>query len=397
MNLSELGFTPLRVKILIGLTIALFALYAFNPLSNNDAGERQVIQTLGGDLDVKFSPGLYFSGFFSKVTTYPNNVTIQISDRDHISPDADYHMLPHMGTFSEGDAATLSHTTKWDLPSDKNKMLDLHKTYTDINNLMTTTLLMYQKQIASYSTQRMSSEAHYSGGQSQLNEYFQDQLRNGQVLLITETKTRPLKDGSVKTYIEVKAKLDAEGNIKRSVSDIQEYGIVASFASIDEVLYDERIYEKLKAKIDAASDEATAKQELITAQQQALTEKAKGEKLIAKTKATEEADELQEVIRARKAKLVAIENLAQARLDAAAKLVLKEAEAKGDKLKVAAGLTPLEAASIEMETRIGVARELAKVNVPNIVISGGSGGANPMEAVGIKYLMDINNQLSKRK
>ena len=103
------------------------------------------------------------------------------------------------------------------------------------------------------------------------------------------------------------------------------------------------------------------------------------------------------MIRARKAKLVAIENLAQARLDAAAKLVLKEAEAKGDKLKVAAGLTPLEAASIEMETRIGVARELAKVNVPNIVISGGSGGANPMEAVGIKYLMDINNQLSKRK
>lgn len=397
MNLSEFGITPLRVKILIGLSIVVFALYAFNPLSNNDAGERQVIQTLGGDLDVKFSPGLYFSGFFSKVTTYPNNVTIQISDKGHISPDADYHMLPHMGTFSEGDAATLSHTTKWDLPSDKNKMLDLHKTYTDINNLMTTTLLMYQKQIASYSTQRMSSEAHYSGGQSQLNEYFQDQLRNGQVLLITETKTRPLKDGSVKTYIEVKAKLDAEGNIKRSVSDIQEYGIVASFASIDEVLYDERIYEKLKAKIDAASDEATAKQELITAQQEALTEKAKGEKLIAKTKATEEADELQEVIRARKAKLVAIENLAQARLDAAAKLVLKEAEAKGDKLKVAAGLTPLEAASIEMETRIGVARELAKVNVPNIVISGGNGGANPMEAVGIKYLMDINNQLSKKK
>ena len=50
-----------------------------------------------------------------------------------------------------------------------------------------------------------------------------------------------------------------------------------------------------------------------------------------------------------------------------------------------------------METRIGVARELAKANVPNIVIGGGDGGANPMEAVGIKYLMDINDKLSKRK
>lgn len=153
----------------------------------------------------------------------------------------------------------------------------------------------------------------------------------------------------------------------------------------------------MKAKIDAASDEATAKQELITAQQEALTEKAKGEKLIASTKAREEASELQEVIRARKAKLVAKENLEQAKLDAAAKLVLKEAEAKGDKLKVAAGLTPLEAASIEMETRIGVARELAKVNMPNIVIGGGSKGANPMEAVGIKYLMDINDKLARSK
>ncbi|MDG1805759.1 SPFH domain-containing protein [Flavicella sp.] len=397
MNLSNFGITPTRVKVLIGVGVLAVAIISFNPFSNNDAGERQVVQTLSGDLDVRFTPGLYFSGFFSKVTTYPNNVTIQVSSREHISPDADYHMLPHMGTFSEGDAATLSHTTKWDLPSDKSKMIDLHKTYTNINNLMTTTLLMYQKQIASYSTQRMSSEAHYSGGQSQLNEYFQDQLRNGQVLLITETKTRLLEDGSTKTYIQVQEKLDEKGNIKRSVSDIQEYGIVASFASIDEVIYDDRIYEKLKAKIDAASDEATAKQELITAQQEALTEKAKGEKLIAKTKATEEADELQEVIRARKAKLVAAENLEQAKLDAAAKLVLKEAEAKGDKLKVAAGLTPLEAASIEMETRIGVARELAKANVPNIVIGGGDGGANPMEAVGIKYLMDINDKLSKRK
>lgn len=61
---------------------------------------------------------------------------------------------------------------------------------------MKTRLLQYQKETMSYSSQRMSSEAHYSGGQSQLKEYFQDQLRNGQVLLVTETKTRKLEDGT---------------------------------------------------------------------------------------------------------------------------------------------------------------------------------------------------------
>ncbi|MGY5352358.1 hypothetical protein ACXGQW_07325 [Wenyingzhuangia sp. IMCC45533] len=390
--------SKINFKIIIPIVVLVLAMFLFNPFSVNDAGERQVIQTLGGELKVRFDPGLYFSGFGSKVTTYPNNVTIQASKDEKASPDADYSVKPYRGTFSEGDNALLSHTVKWDLPNKVDSMLDLHKTYTNINNLMTTTLLTYQNQTASYSAQRMSSEAHYSGGKSQLNAYFQDQLRNGQVLLITETKTRKLEDGSTKAYIEVREKLNKDGSIKRTVSDIQKYGIVASVATIDEVTYEDRIYEKLKAKIDAASDEATAKQQLITAQQEALTEKARGEKLIAQTKAREESAKLQAIIRAEKESAVAAENLKKAKLDAAAELALKEAQAKGDKLKVAAGLTPKEKAEFEMQTRIGVARELAKVAVPQIVVGGGNskGGASPMDAIGVKMLMEISKDLSRK-
>ena len=385
-----------NLKFIIPIAIVLFIALSFNPFSINDAGERQVIQTLSGELDVRFQPGLYFSGFASKVTTYPNNTTIQIGELfEGETTEADLHVSPHYATFSEGDRATVSHTAKWDLPNDKESMLELHTTYNSIENLASTTLLPYQKQIASFSTQRMSSEAHYSGGESQLNDYFQDQLRNGQVLLVTETKTRKLEDGTEKTYIKVEPKKGEDGRIKRSISDIQKYGIVASFASIDKVTYDDRIYEKLKAKIDAASDEATAKQQLITAQQEALTEKARGEKLIAQTKAREEADKLQAVIRAEKESAVAAERLKKAKLDAAAELALKEAQAKGDKLKVAAGLTPKEKAEYEMQTKIGVARELAKVSVPKIVIGGNNGksGASPMDAIGVKMLLDISDKI----
>lgn len=76
-------------------------------------------------------------------------------------------------------------------------------------------------------------------------------------------------------------------------------------------------------------------------------------------------------------------------------MALKKAQAEGDKLKVAAGLTPREKADFEMRTKIGVAEQLAKVNMPSIVVSG-SDGANPMTSVGIKYLMDINDKLSRR-
>ena len=80
------------------------------------------------------------------------------------SEDADLWVSSDLkdGTFSEGDNAELEHTVKWDLPSNEKLMLALHVTYNNYHNLMSTTLLSYQKKIASFSTQRMSSEAHYS-------------------------------------------------------------------------------------------------------------------------------------------------------------------------------------------------------------------------------------------
>lgn len=344
---------------------------------------------------------MYFSGFFSKVTTWPNNLSIQISKLENKVDDADLWVEGNLkdGTFSEGDNAYLEHTVKWDLPNDKIKMIDLHQTYNNVQNLMTTTLLSYQKKIAQFSTQRMSSEEHYSGGKSQLDEYFQDQLENGQVLLITETKTRTLADSTTKNYIKVSPRLDKKGNVLRARSDIQKFGIMATYTSMDNVHYDKRIYQKLKAKIDAASDEATAKQELITAQQVALTEKAKGEQLIAKTRATEEAAKIKAEIQAQKEAAVAKENLERDKFKAASELALKKAAAEGDRLKVAAGLTPLERATIEKETAIGVAGEIAKMKWPQLMVFGGgnnSSPTNPFDAVGLQAYKDIVNQMGKK-
>ena len=94
-------------KILVGgvLVLAIIMFAFVNPFSLNDAGNRQVIQTIGGDLSVRFSPGLYLSGFFSKVTTYPNNVTIQVGPEDKMSENADYWEDVHVGTFAGGDQA----------------------------------------------------------------------------------------------------------------------------------------------------------------------------------------------------------------------------------------------------------------------------------------------------
>lgn len=389
------------IKIGVGLILAVIIGLIFNPFSLNNAGNRQVIQTLGGKLTVRFEPGLYFSGFFSTVTTYPNNVTIQVGPKSKRQTESDYWEDSHTGTFAGGDVAIIGHTVKWDLPNTVPMMIELHTTYNTIDNLMSTTLLQYQKETATYSCQRMESEAHYSGGQSQLKEYFQDQLRNGQVLLHTETKTRVTTDGTSEKYIEVEEIMDTiNGGFKRTISDIQKYDLYASFVSIDHVDYDERIDKKLKDKIDAAADESTSKQRLITAQQEEQEAIVKGRKLIAEVTAKEEADEKTAVIRARKEKLVAAENLERDKYDAAAKLAIKKAEAEGDKLKVLAGLSPLEKATIDKETQIGVAAELSKIQFPTtmVVTNGNGGGAiNPFDAIGLESLININKRMSGSK
>ncbi len=390
-----------NILFILGAIIVLVFIVIANPVAINDAGNRQVIQKLSGDLDVRFEPGMYFAGFFSKVTTYPNNFTIQVSREKNKSEDADLWVISDTkdGTFSEGDNAELEHTVKWDLPSQVPQMKELHITYGNVENLMSTTLLSYQKKMASFSTQRMSSEAHYSGGKSQLDEYFKDQLENGQVILITETKTRKLEDGTSETYIKVSPKLDSKGNFVRSKSDIQKFGIVATYTSMDNVHYTPEIDEKLKKKIAYAADKANSKQRLIAAQQEEQTAIVEGRKLIAQTTAKEEAKEVEAFIQARKERKVAEENVKRAEAEAAATLALKKAEAEGDKLKVAAGLSPKEKAQFDKETAIGVARELSKRPVPLIVMEGGESGkgSNLSNSYTMENMLLLADKLSKSK
>ena len=251
-------FSKTKIVIIAIAIVSFLVLLVGNPVSYNDAVNRQVIQHANGDMDVRFAAGYYISGMFSVVETWPNNFTIQISKEKNRSEFADLWSLADTadGRFSEGDNCMLEHTVKWDLPSQKQKMIELHTTYSNVDNLMSTTLLSYQKKIATFSTQRMSSEAHYSGGKSQLDDYFQDQLRNGQVLLQTATKTRTLSDNSEETYVEVKPRLDEDGEMRRTESDIQVFGILSTYTSMDNVHYANEIEEKLRKKIQFAADKA---------------------------------------------------------------------------------------------------------------------------------------------
>ncbi len=390
-----------KIKLIVaGLTFFVITLFFFtvNPFASNDAGDYQIIQKASGDLLVQDQPKKwYWAGFFSKVTTYPRNLTVQVGPTSKKSPDTDYWEDIHTATFAGGDKAKAGHTVKWNLPTSDEKRVALHEEYTSYQNLMTTTLVQYQKETFNYSAQRMESESHYSGGNAKLKSYFDDQLRNGHVLTksFVDTKIDSMT-GESKSVIVVEPELDSTGAIVRNTSDIQKYGIIPTFSSIDFVDYDPRIQQKLQDKIDAAADKATAKERLITAQQEAETAKVEGQKLIEETRAKELAGKEKAVIQAEKERAVAEKRLEQAKLDAAAELAMKKAQAEGDKLKVAAGLTPREKAELEKETAIGVAAELAKTKFPETMIFGGGGqdGSTPLEALGFEAMYNLTKKMS---
>jgi hypothetical protein len=124
----------------------------------------------------------------------------------------------------------------------------------------------------------------------------------------------------------------------------------------------------------------------------------RGRQRVAEVKAKEQAAKIEAEIRAQAETAVAKEQALQAKFQADKALAEGRASAEVARLKVQAGLSPLERAQIEKETRIGIAAELAKVQVPKIVIGGGAAGksANPLDAIGVNMLMEVMAKMEKQ-
>ena len=135
------------------------------------------------------------------------------------------------------------------------------------------------------------------------------------------------------------------------------------------------------------------KSKTLAAQQEAIRAEEEGKTEAAKAKWAQEKIKAIEVTKAEQAYEVARLQALEAKEIAKKIREQGEAEAHAARLKVQAGLTPLEAATIEKETAIGIAKALAESKVrwvPEIMINGQGANSNTaMDAVGLNMLLDI--------
>ncbi len=273
-----------------------------NPFSWNDAGNRTVVERTTGEQIVQFAPGIFYAGFFAKEKEWPNqiSVTYQEATAELELEDNGIEVGQIMIRFSDATTANVKGITQFILPADEKEMILIHNTHRTPQSLVVKRLAPYTKECLQSSAQLMSSEKHYGGGRAQMAQDFMDQLKEGVFLLVTEENiVYDSLAGEKKRIYQTEIQVDKKsGNPRRKLSSIKEYGITVADAAITDVDYEEKVDDKLIKIIDAVTKSSISKQELMTAQQQTLTAKAKGEQALVEIEYQQKQEQTKQVVEA---------------------------------------------------------------------------------------------------
>lgn len=314
-----------RAKLLVGVILGIILLIMgliTNPFSWNDAGNRTVVEQAGGTQFVEFKPGIFYSGFFAKETEWPNQISVtyqsDVPGADGLK-DNGIEIGKIKIMFNDGTTADVKGIAQYVLPSDEKDMILIHNTHRTPQSLVAKRLATFTKECLQSSAQSMSSDKHYGGGRAQMSQDFLDQLRNGVYLSQTEEKVvyDSVEHEKKRLYITSIQK-DKDGSPKRKTSAIKEYSISVADASIIDTDYADVVDQKLGKIIDAATKSAVSRQELMTAQQQTLTAKAKGEQALVEIEYQQKQEQTKQVVAAQTLVEVAKQDRDQQKIQAEA-------------------------------------------------------------------------------
>lgn len=388
------------IAALVGGVVGLLLLVSVGReiVGTNDAGYYQVKQAaVTGSLSVIENPGAYMK-LFSTVTTYHVSDVYYFSKSEAGQADADAD--PIKVRFNDGGTAEVSGMIKFRLPSDPEKQLRIHRDFKNYRAIKHDLMRQVVAEALMQTAPLMKAEDSYSTRRSEFTDLAEDQVVDG----IFETVSKEFKDkdaeGNEFVEKEVNVAKDAKGlPLIRKISPLKQYGIEVIQFVIKDIDFDQTIDALIAKKKEAEQQKVVAKANAEKAKQDAITARAQGDARIATEKANQDVEKIKEVTIAQKEFEVAQLKRKQAEQDAQAQITTGKALAEVNRLKVQAGLTPLEKATIAKETAIGVAAELAKVQFPSMMVIGGGGNkgaADPFEAVGLESLMRISDKMARQ-
>lgn len=393
------------MKKMIGIIVVIVIIgaagFAFSSylVSTNKAGYYQIKQAaVTGTMSVHDEPGMY-GKFFGIITTY------QISDMNYFSK-SDLEGGPGEAAetikvrFNDGGTADISGSIKFRLSLKEENQLLLHEDFKSYDKIQSDLIRQVITEALMQTATLMKAEESYSTRRSEFTAMAEEQIRRGIFETVAEESIYTNLEG--KEFIDrtVKVKYDNSGMaVVRKISSFIRYEIEILQFVIKDIDFDETIDALIAKKKEAEQLRIVAQANAEKAKQDAITAEEQGKARIAEARADEEVIKIKAVTQAEKEFAVAQLNRQKAEEDAIADLTRMEAEAQGAALLVRAGLTPRDKAEIGKDTAIGIAAELAKIQLPEIMIFGSGEGSptNPFDAIGLEAFMNISEKIANSK
>ena len=397
-----------KSKILAVVTVVvliLLGVFAGKMVGYKQSTELLVKQSPFGTLSCVEGQGLYFKGFASiykydlAKSFYFNSSTEKVDDHGWEGDEDDEDDISV--TLSRNANADISGYLMYELPTDCDKLIELHKNQRSDkgikHNLVRNAVLSAVRKTAPLFTAEEAKVTKIA----EFRRLAEDQLVEGEYLTTIEvlkekagedevdSNGKVIKKAEVQEYRVTKLKLDTNGHrIITKKSPITQYGIVVKQLEIQNVKLDPKAQQQLDIVKEREMQRVANATAAETAKQKAITAKAEGDARIAEAKATQEVQKMTEVTMAEKEKAVAILNAERekevARLEALKAIEVakkikaeKEAEAQANRALVAAGLTPQEKMEAEIQMNKDKWDAISKIQVPivpaNMITSNGKG------------------------
>lgn len=334
---------------------------------------------------------------FGKTTTYYKTQQLWFGSTND---DGKQEGSPIPVIFNDASDGMIYGSLRVKLPTDVEHLSRIQTDYNGMDRLMNDLVKQTVTKVIYASGPLMSAFESYAEKKNDLIEYITDQLNNGVYKTAVKTVetidpvTNEKKISKIATLIYDE---EAPGGYKRSEkSPFAYYGIEIGQVSVSKIGYSDKVLQQIAQQQEANMLIQTSKAKSAAAQQEAVRAEEEGKAQAAKAKWEQEKIKAVEVTKAEQEFEVARLAALKAKEDAKRVEAEGQAKAAANRALVQAGLTPLEKATIEKETKIGVAQAISEIELPKVVMAGGNGNGNSaMDAMCLKMMMDVVEKLSK--
>ncbi|MGB2246057.1 MAG: SPFH domain-containing protein [Alcanivorax sediminis] len=375
------------------------------------------VRTLMGNEEVVSDVGYQFY-LFGRWNSWKRALTVQAvrggsETLDYVeveSSETSAALPPQNIMFLDQVDANAQATVRFTIPTDQESFLHLAHEYRTPENLLRTALIPAFKETLQANASLMSAEEYYSGGRTEFNTEFENQMINGIYIVrreeVSEKRVGEIKGSAnvamgtdqqdygddSKVVFVVRKMTDEAGIPLRKSQRFIDYGVTVVEARVTQMDPNQRFVERMQLKQKASADRAIAREQRVQEEEQRLLAIARGEREVAERQAKAKVDQIQRTTEAETEKQLAITQaqkqkeqseieketaqiqLEKARIEAETRRTLADAEAYQKKAVLQADNALAQKLDAEIEIQKIWAQAFANRKVPQYVFGGGEGG-----------------------